>query len=365
MGVGSVVEDRVYSEAKRLCYAGLDAATLRREAVGVLRRVVPFEAYCCFTTDPLSWLPTDVMAEGQSEGEGRFFLENIYFEDDVNRIEDMVRSRRMVALLSESTGGKLERALRQREFRHSKGLEHELRSAFTVGRTLWGGVEFSRERGRPDFNAREVAFVGRLAPHLGAGLKAAALRAQALPEAEDNGLPGVLTLDHKGRVVGCTRAAERWLRELGDPSPGWEGDGLPAAVYAVAGMLRRALRSETEADAASIPRVCVRTPSGRWLALQADLSEPSSGRPSETVIVIQPAGPKEVAWLHTAVYGLSPREREITDLIVRGFSTKQISASLYISEYTVQDHLSNIFEKVGVRGRRNLVKRLYLNAIYQ
>jgi DNA-binding CsgD family transcriptional regulator len=30
----------------------------------------------------------------------------------------------------------------------------------------------------------------------------------------------------------------------------------------------------------------------------------------------------------------------------------------------VQEHLSNIFDKVGVRGRHALVKRLYLDATY-
>jgi DNA-binding NarL/FixJ family response regulator len=49
---------------------------------------------------------------------------------------------------------------------------------------------------------------------------------------------------------------------------------------------------------------------------------------------------------------------------VRGASTRQISHALYISEYTVQDHLSNIFDKIGVRDRRSLVKRLYLDAIF-
>ena len=47
-----------------------------------------------------------------------------------------------------------------------------------------------------------------------------------------------------------------------------------------------------------------------------------------------------------------------------GTSTKQISQAFYISEYTVKDHLSNTFEKVGVRGRRTLVKQLYLNTIF-
>ena len=53
----------------------------------------------------------------------------------------------------------------------------------------------------------------------------------------------------------------------------------------------------------------------------------------------------------------------MVDLGVRGASTRQISQTLYISEYTVKDHLKNIFGKVGVRGRRALVKQLYLETI--
>ena len=82
------------------------------------------------------------------------------------------------------------------------------------------------------------------------------------------------------------------------------------------------------------------------------------------VIVIEPSGPREVTWLRATAYGLSSRERAVVDLVVRGASTKQISQALYISEYTVQDHLSNIFDKIGVRDRRALVKRLYLDAIF-
>ncbi len=62
-------------------------------------------------------------------------------------------------------------------------------------------------------------------------------------------------------------------------------------------------------------------------------------------------------------YALSDKEREVVDLVARGLSTKQISQTLFISEYTVQDHLSNVFDKVGVRGRRALVKCLYLDSL--
>ncbi len=81
-------------------------------------------------------------------------------------------------------------------------------------------------------------------------------------------------------------------------------------------------------------------------------------------MIIAPAGPKEVLRLTASGYGLSPRELDVLDLAMRGASTKQISQNLYISEYTVKDHLAHIFEKVGVRGRRELVKQLYLNTIF-
>ncbi len=160
-------------------------------------------------------------------------------------------------------------------------------------------------------------------------------------------------------------AAERRLRELGDAGARWrEGKGLPAPIWTVLGALKRALRPETDRDLNGSPYLRVRGRSGRWLTLQASRTELTHARPAESMVIIAPAGPKEVLRLSAIGYGLSPREQEVVELAVRGASTKQISRALYISEYTVKDHLSNIFGKVGVRGRRALVKQLYLNTIF-
>ena len=363
---GSVLGERVFSEIKRLCCCGLDETTLLGEVIERLRRVVPFDAYCNSRLAPLSGLITRSVYERMGgEKEARFFLEHLYFEDEISDFNRLVRDRRPVVLLSEATGGRIERALRYREFTGPLGLGYELRGVSTVGQELWGGWDLSRERGRPDFDACEVALVRRISPHLGAGLKAAVLRSQATSEPNGAGVPGMLVLDHHGQVLHYSASAEHWLRELEDLAPRWqEGNGLPVAVWTVVGALRRALKPQTERDRAIIPRVCVRARSGRWLTLQAERGESHTGQPDGTMILIEPAGPREAAWLNATAYGLSSREEEVAKLIVGGASTKQISQTLYITEYTVQNHLQNVFEKVGVRSRRALVKRLFFDNLY-
>ena len=48
---------------------------------------------------------------------------------------------------------------------------------------------------------------------------------------------------------------------------------------------------------------------------------------------------------------LSPRQREIFDLVVVGQSNKQIGRTLGLSEGTVKIHITKLFEKLGVRHR--------------
>ncbi len=360
-----LVNEWVFAEVKRLCYAGLDAATLRARVLERLQSAVPFEGYVAFTMDPSSGLITHMLAQEMGgEREGRLFLEHVCFEDHILEFNWMVRNRLAVGLLSEATGGKLERALRYRELLGPLGIGYELRGAFTTGTHLWGGLCLSREKGRPDFEAREVTFIHRIAPHVGAGLRAATLQQELHDDQDSDEAAGVLVLDQRGMVVQHNAAAQRWLYELGNLGARWrEGEGLPAPVWQVLGALRKALNAETDRDLNSTPQLRVRGRSGRWLTLQASQTEPSLSRPPESVLIIAPAGPKQILGLTTIGYGLSPREQEVVDLVVRGVSTKQISQALTISEYTVKDHLANIFEKVGVRGRRELVKRLYLNTI--
>jgi DNA-binding CsgD family transcriptional regulator len=77
--------------------------------------------------------------------------------------------------------------------------------------------------------------------------------------------------------------------------------------------------------------------------------------------VIAPVGRAEVAPLLARRHALSPREREVLAHAARGAPTKQIAAALGISVYTVQDHIDRACDKLGVRGRAELLARLFLD----
>lgn len=53
--------------------------------------------------------------------------------------------------------------------------------------------------------------------------------------------------------------------------------------------------------------------------------------------------------------GLTPRERDIVDLLATGRSTASIADQLYLSPKTVSNHLTTIFEKLGVANRAEAI----------
>ena len=61
---------------------------------------------------------------------------------------------------------------------------------------------------------------------------------------------------------------------------------------------------------------------------------------------------------------LTKREREVFELLIKNNSTKDIANNLNISEKTVRNHISNVIQKLGVKGRSGaVVELLKLNEI--
>lgn len=53
--------------------------------------------------------------------------------------------------------------------------------------------------------------------------------------------------------------------------------------------------------------------------------------------------------------GITVREQEICVLLARGLNNKQIAESLYISEGTVKNYISSIYDKTGIHDRAKLI----------
>ena len=55
---------------------------------------------------------------------------------------------------------------------------------------------------------------------------------------------------------------------------------------------------------------------------------------------------------------LTNRERQVFNMLVNNYTTKSIAKNLNISEKTVRNHISNVIQKLGVKGRSQAIVEL-------
>jgi len=347
--------ERVRREILRLCHAGLDSQTLRSEIIKRLQKVIPLDVFFFPTADPATLLFTGAVVDDILARATPQFLENEFLQKDVNKFTWLARSATPVGSLLQATHQQGAQSPRYQEILAPLALGDELRAAVRTSDACWGFLCLHRERSSPPFTAAEAAFLARLTPHMALGLRKALLLSSATgPPGPDE--PGVLLLAEDHSVVAITPVAERWLTELAEAD--WPRQrALPSAVSAVVARLQ-ALEQGQDAEATLLPKVRLRTASGHWLVLHASrLLGPST--PSQIAVIFEVARPVEIAPLIVQAYDLTKREGEILQSVVRGVSTREMADTFQISSQTVQDHLKAIFEKVGVRSRRELVGSLF------
>jgi DNA-binding CsgD family transcriptional regulator len=162
-------------------------------------------------------------------------------------------------------------------------------------------------------------------------------------------------LSEHWEVESVTPGVECWLEEL--PDGDWEARGkLPPSVLAVAG---RALRTAEHDSPGEVSLARVLSRAGRWIVLHG-VSLVANGA-TRVAVIVEPAHPARISPLLMAAYGLSEREQDVTRLVLCGESTVQIADELCVSPHTVQQHLKSVFEKTGVRSRRDLVGKVFFS----
>lgn len=349
---------RARDDIAREAHQGHDLPAFARAVTGALSRAVPFDGSCLLTFDPATLLPTDEIVDHGLPVETTPRLTEIELcEPDFNKFTALARRQCPAASLRDATGGELDRSTRQRELRGPSGFDDELRLVLSDETGTWGALTLLRETSRPPFARTDVRFVASVSGLVAGGLRRAALL-HAETAARDDSDIGFVVLAPDETIELCNRAAQSWLEEL-DPARAAIGQ-LPIVVSAVASQTRRVSGPRSAGPHEPVDaRARARTRNGRWFVVRG--SRLGGGDDARVGILLEAAQPPDLAPLVAAAYALSGRERAVTELVARGFTTHEIATRLHLSAYTVQDHLKAIFEKTDTSSRGTLVARLFFD----
>jgi DNA-binding CsgD family transcriptional regulator len=349
--MGPLTEERAKDRVAELSRRGYDLMTFWRECTEFLKAAVPhYDKPCWYTVDPASLLITSHYHDGLPEYPAKM-LQHEYYGQDVNQISDVVRSQSGVSTLHEATGGDPSSSPSW-HMNMAMGGDQEMIAALRTAGAVWGAVGLYRAPGEPMFDGDEKAFLRAIGPDLANGARTALLVGEARdPQWPDS--PGLVVLSEGGEIESATPGVERWLAEL--PDGDLDAGRLPSAVHAVAGRALRTAEGYDDPGEVALARVLSR--SGTWIVLHGTSLVASGSR--RAAVIVEPGHPARITPLLMSAYGLTEREQEVTRLVLRGDSTARIAERLVVSPHTVQEHLKKIFEKTGVRSRRELVGKVF------
>ncbi|MFF7858032.1 LuxR C-terminal-related transcriptional regulator [Streptomyces sp. NPDC007904] len=319
----------------------------------VIQPVLRFDVCACVTVDPQTLMNTGGdYRDGLPSAMMPRMLDIEYREGDANDLADLAARPTPVGLLSRETSGNLDLSPRYRDIMRPLGFRDELRVLLRDRHGAWGALVMGRGNDAPPFGSADLAAAASLVQPLGAALRR--LHLTRLAEEDASAVaPGLVLLDGDHQVVHVTPTVAMWFDDLAHAGGVAAGDhGLPPAVYAMAAAV------QAPGAAASHTSWMHSRRHGRVRLHAWSLDEPTTTS-ARTAVVVERAGPAEHIALIVAAYGLTPRERDITALVLRGRSTADISRSAGLSPHTVQDHLKAVFDKTGVRSRRDLVAALF------
>lgn len=340
------------SKIARLADEADDLVSFWRASTEVLAGTVAYYwTPCWYTLDPASLLITSHYHHGLAEFPAEW-LTHEYYGDDVNKIADVARSPAGISTLHEVTGGDPSSSPRWQQNMKMGGDQELIVGLRTRSGEVWGALGLYREPERPLFDAREKAFLRAAAPYLARGARRSLLVGEAR-DLEGSGSPGLVILNERWQVESTTPGVDRWLADL--PDGDWAAGRLPSAVMSVAARALRTAERTGESAEVAVSRVLSRA--GNWVVLHG--ASLGTDRDRRIAVIVEPAHPARIYSLLMAAYDLTERERDVTRLILQGSSTIEIAKTLVVSMHTVQQHLKSIFDKTGVRSRRDLVGKVF------
>jgi DNA-binding CsgD family transcriptional regulator len=173
--------------------------------------------------------------------------------------------------------------------------------------------------------------------------------AALLGQAQGRQMPGIIILDDAGAVVMSNARAFEMLRDLGTAPLREAGvQVLPTVLISLVPQLRARLREREDTSTAALLTVdlCVRA---------CHMSGPTS---RHLLLVLERVQRRDAVAQNLERFALSPRECDVVMLVLYGHSNRRIADQLFLTEYTIEDHLKRVFAKLGVKSRTALAAKI-------
>lgn len=170
-----------------------------------------------------------------------------------------------------------------------------------------------------------------------------------LGAARSRQMPAIMLLDGADAVVLANDRALRLLRDMvGVNGVTADEPRIPAVLQALLPELRTRVRDRLDTSTVALLTVD--------LCVRACLVDGGSGR--HLLLVFERVERKDAVQHNLERYALTRREREVVMLLLHGHPNRRIADQLFLTEYTVEDHMKRIFTKLGVRSRTALAAKI-------
>ena len=354
---------RLIEEIDLLGSRGLPREELFAELSPRLRNVIDNDASCWHTLDPSTRLLTSdapkelvergVFAPDETPAAGELIVRSEYMVDDVNTFAGLAARRVPVGILDHATRGDPERSARYRDLLLPADIPHELRGAFVIRGRVWGAVHIARRARSGPFQQRDADALAAVTGAIARGIRAS-LRFDAARRITGVEAPGMVVLGPHNEVELITPPARELLASLHPGESGYSDETIATPVLALALFVRSAPDGgRGGGNVVTVPG------SDGWVTLHASLpAPPHDGR---VAVVLERATGARSATVRLEAFGATAREREVATLLARGLSRAEIAETLVVSPHTVEDHVKNLYEKLGVASRQELVARVFLD----
>lgn len=252
------------------------------------------------------------------------------------------------------------------DFLRPQSIHHQMSIFLRCDQRLLGIVSLFRPQTAKRFSSIDIAKAGLMAPHLSGALEKSMISQETLERKSfiDSivaGLPckGIMVMDASLNPIYQDKNALRVLSDLAGGKKIERGllDPLPSEIHLRGKKLLTSIGQDRAFEPHQLQFDLVSPGNKKRISTQLRLITSHGKRPI-LLVCFDPEKPLSHLLKRSKKHGLTGREMEVVSLLSEGLTNKEIGKKLYISEYTVENHLRSIYRKLGVTNRTAVAHRL-------